>query len=352
MHHQEETIRMKASIIGLDIAKSVFQAHGADASGKCVFKRKLGRSEVSAFFAELERCEVVLEACGSAHYWARVISSAGHDVKLVSPDRVRPFVKKGKKNDAVDAAAICVAATHPDTMFVPIKTEEQQGVLSLHSTRALLVKQQTMLSNALRSLASEFGLIVPLGTSRLPELMAKVETSADLPAAMKQSAISLFEQYQKVAESIDALEAQIRAHAKNNEDARRLMTIPGVGPVTASLVVASVADIGSFASARHFAAWLGLVPRQYSTGGKTQLGRITKTGNRQIRMLLVLGATSMLNRAHQWNSAAGQWMCQLIERRPRRLATVALANKMARIIWALLARKEIYRPAGCSVTAA
>ena len=343
---------MKANIIGLDIAKSVFQAHGADTNGKCVFKRKLGRSEVSAFFAKLDPCEVVLEACGSAHYWARVISSAGHDVKLVSPDRVKPFVKKGKKNDAVDAAAICLAATHPDTMFVPIKTEEQQDVLSLHSTRALLVKQQTMLSNALRALASEFGLVVPLGTRRLPELIAKIETSTDLPPAMKQSAMLLFEHYEKVAQSIGALEARIRAHAKSNEDARRLMTIPGVGPVTASLVVASVADIGSFASARHFAAWLGLVPRQHSTGGKTRLGRITKAGNRQIRTLLVLGATSMLNHAHKWNSAAGQWLCKLVERRPRRLATVALANKLGRIIWALLSRKEVYRPVGSSVAAA
>jgi len=159
MHHQEETARMKATIIGLDIAKSAFQARGADTNGNCVFKRKLGRGEVSTFFAKLDSCEVVLEACGPAHYWARVIRRAGHDVRLVSSDRVKPFVKKGTKNDAVDAAAICMAATHPDTMFVPIKSEEQQGVLSLHSTRALLVKQQTMLSNALRALASEFGLI-------------------------------------------------------------------------------------------------------------------------------------------------------------------------------------------------
>ncbi|QEE86233.1 IS110 family transposase (plasmid) [Acetobacter oryzoeni] len=342
---------MKASIVGLDIAKSVFQAHGTDANGKSIFKCKLGRSEVSAFFAKLAPCEVVLEACGSAHYWARVISRIGHDVKLVPPDRVKPFVKKGKKNDAVDAAAICMAATHPDTMFVPIKSEEQQGVLSLHSTRALLVKQQTMLSNALRALASEFGLIAPLGTRRLPVLMAKIEASADLPAAMKQSAMLLFEHYEKVAQSIDALEGQIRARAKNDDDARRLMTIPGVGPITASMIVASVADIGSFASARHFAAWLGLVPRQHSTGGKTRLGRITKAGNRQIRTLLVLGATAMLHRAQKWESAAGQWLCELMARRPRRLATVALANKMARIIWALLSRKEIYRPAGVSVSA-
>lgn len=250
------------------------------------------------------------------------------------------------------AAAICLAATHPDTVFVPIKSEEQQGILSLHSTRALLLKQRTMLGNALRALASEFGLIAPVGARRLSELMAKVETSADLPAAMKQSALLLYEHYEKVAENIGALDAQIRVHAKSDAQARRLMTILGIGPVTASLVVASVANIGSFASARHFAVWLGLVPRQHSTGGKTRLGRITKAGNRQIRTLLVLGATSMLNHAHKWNSAAGQWLCKLVEHRPRRLATVALSNKLARIVWALLSRKEIYRPVDCSVATA
>ncbi|WP_140385877.1 IS110 family RNA-guided transposase, partial [Acetobacter senegalensis] len=217
---------MKAKHVGLDIAKSVFQAHGTDANGKSVFKCKLGRSKVSAFFAKLGPFEVVLEACGSAHYWAWVISRVGHDVRLVPPDRVKPFIKKGKKNDAVDAAAICMAATHPDTIFVPIKSEEQQGVLSLHSTRALLVKQQTMLSNALRALASEFGLIAPLGTRHLPELMIKTETSVDLSAAIKQSVMLLFEHYEKVTQSIDALEAQIRARAKSNDDARRLMSIP------------------------------------------------------------------------------------------------------------------------------
>lgn len=262
-----------------------------------------------------------MDACGLAHYWARVISRVGHDVRLVPPDLVKPFVKKGKKNDADDAAAICTAASHPDTIFVPIRSEKQQGVLSLHSTRALLVKQQTMLSSALPALASEFGLIAPLDTRHLLELMAKIETSVDLPAAMKQSAMLLFEHYGKVAQSIDVLEAQIRTRAKSDDDARRLMTIPGVGALTASMIVASVADIGSFASARHFTAWLGLVPRQHSTGGKTRLGRTTKAGNRQIRTLLVLGATAMLHRAQEWDSAADQWLCELMVRRPRHLAT-------------------------------
>ena len=347
--HSEETARMKVTIIGLDIAKSVFQVHGTDASGKCLLKKKLGRSEVISFFEKLERCLVVLEACSTSHHWARVIRDTGHEVKLIPPEMVKPFVKRGKKNDAVDAAAICLAAIHPDTRFVPIKNREQQSLLSLHSTRTLLVKQQTMLVNALRALAAEFGLIVPLGNARLPELLAKIETSSNLPDALKQTTMLLFEQYGRLNESIENLEGGIRTHAKQDEDARRLLTIPGIGPVTASLIVASVTDIGAFDTARHFAAWLGLVPRQHSSGGKTRLGRITKTGNREIRKMLVLGATSMLYRAQKWDSAAGVWLCKLLERRPGRLATVALANKLARIIWVLLSRKEIYRPAGRSV---
>ncbi|GBQ49016.1 IS110 family transposase (plasmid) [Komagataeibacter sucrofermentans] len=347
--HSEETARMKVTIIGLDIAKSVFQAHGTDASGKCLLKKKLGRSEVVPFFEKLERCQVVIEACSTSHHWARVIRDTGHEVKLIPPEMVKPFVKRGKKNDAVDAAAICLAAIHPDTRFVPIKNREQQSLLSLHSTRTLLVKQQTMLVNALRALAAEFGLIVPLGNARLPELLAKIETSSNLPDALKQTTILLFEQYGRLSESIESLEGGIRTHAKQDEDARRLLTVPGIGPVTASLIVASITDIAAFDTARHFAAWLGLVPRQHSSGGKTRLGRITKTGNREIRKMLVLGATSMLYRAQKWNSAAGAWLCKLLERRPGRLATVALANKLARIIWALLSRKEIYRPAGRSV---
>ena len=347
--HSEETARMKVTIIGLDIAKSVFQVHGTDASGKCLLKKKLGRSEVISFFERLERCLVVLEACSTSHHWARVIRDTGHEVKLIPPEMVKPFVKRGKKNDAVDAAAICLAAIHPDTRFVPIKNREQQSLLSLHSTRTLLVKQQTMLVNALRALAAEFGLIVPLGNARLPELLAKIETSSNLPDALKQTTMLLFEQYGRLNESIENLEGGIRTHAKQDEDARRLLTIPGIGPVTASLIVASVTDIGAFDTARHFAAWLGLVPRQHSSGGKTRLGRITKTGNREIRKMLVLSATSMLYRAQKWDSAAGVWLCKLLERRPGRLATVALANKLARIIWVLLSRKEIYRPAGRSV---
>jgi transposase len=259
---------------------------------------------------------------------------------------VKPFVKKGKKNDAADAAALCEAASRPDMKFVPAKSLEQQGILALHSARSLLVKQQTMLANAMRGLATEFGLTVPKGIGKLEELTVLVDADEAFPVKARQAFTGLFDQCKALTESIVTFEAEIVAHARHDETARRLATSPGIGPITASLIAATVGDIGMFKSARHFAAWLGLVPRQHSTGGKTRLGRITKTGNREIRKLLVLGATSMVYRAPQWNSAAGLWIRGVLERRPVRLATVALANKMARIAWALMTREEVYQAKG------
>ncbi len=337
---------MSITMIGLDTAKSVFQVHAVNEAGKVEIRRKLRRSELIAFFEKQEACTVVMEACGAAHHWARVLTGLGHDVKLIAPEVVRPFVTKGKKNDAADAAAICEAASRPDVTFVPIKSLEQQGILALHSARSLLVKQQTMLANAIRGLAAEFGLIAPQGIGKLGELMALVEADEAFPEKAQQAVRGLLDQRRWLAESTETFEAEIVAHARHDETARRLATIPGIGPITASLIAATVADIGVFKSARHFAAWLGLVPRQHSTGGKTRLGRITKTGNREIRRLLVLGATSMIYRAETWNSAAGAWVRKILERRPARLVTVALANKMARIAWAVMTRKEVYHAKG------
>jgi error-prone DNA polymerase len=322
---------MSITMIGLDTAKSFFQVHAVNESGKVEIRRKLRRSELIAFFEKQAACTVVMEACGAAHHWARVLTGLGHDVKLIAPEAVRPFVKKGKKNDAADAAAICEAASRPDVRFVPIKSLEQQGVLALHSARSLLVKQQTMLANAVRGLAAEFGLTVPLGMGKLTELKQLVDVDKTVPKAARQAVGGLLDQGRWLAESIKTFEAEIVAHARRDDVARRLATIPGIGPITSSLIAATVADIGVFQSARHFAAWLGLVPRQHSTGGKTRLGRITKTGNREIRRLLVLGATSMVRRVAGWNSAAGVWTRGVLQRRPVRLVTVALANKMARI---------------------
>jgi len=337
---------MSITMIGLDTAKAVFQVHAVDATGQVVIRRKLRRNELIAFFEKQAACTVVMEACDAAHHWARVLTGLGHDVKLIAPEAVRPFVKKGKKNDAADAAAICEAASRPGVRFVPIKSLEQQSVLALHSARALLVKQQTMLANAIRGLATEFGLTVPLGMGKLGELMALVDADEAVPAKARQALTTLFDQCSALHESIETFEAEIVAHARHDDTARRLATIPGIGPITASLIAATVADIGVFKSARHFASWLGLVPRQHSTGGKIRLGRITKTGNREIRRLLVLGATSMVYRAPQWNSAAGVWTRAILERRPVRLVTVALANKMARIAWALMTRNEVYHAKG------
>jgi error-prone DNA polymerase len=338
---------MSIAMIGLDTAKSVFQLHGIDATGKAQPKRKLPRDELIPFFERQPRCTVVMEACGAAHHWARVPSGLGHEVKLIAPEAVRPFVKKGKKNDAADAAAICTAASRADARFVPVKSLEQQGVLALHSARTLLIKQRTMLANAMRGLAAEFGLTAPKGMNKLDDLAALVASDPAFPEQARQVFTGLLEQGRATADRIAALEAAIVAHARGDDTARRLATVPGIGPITASLIAATVGgNIGAFRSARHFAAWLGLVPRQHSTGGRTRLGRITKTGNREIRRLLVLGATSMVYRAAQWNSAAGAWTRGLLERRPVRLVTVALANKMARIAWALMARDEVYRAKG------
>jgi error-prone DNA polymerase len=343
---------MSISMIGLDSAKAVFQLHGVDANGKVCLKRKLRRGELIAFFEQQPRCTVVMEACGAAHHWARVLGGLGYEVKLIAPEAIKPFVKRGKKNDAADAAALCAAASRPDAKFVAVKSLEQQGVLALHSARALLVKQQTMLANAMRGLATEFGLVAPKGMGKLEELVALVEEDETFPEQAREVFAGMLEQCRATAERIEALEAEIVAHARRDDAARRLATIPGVGPITASLIAATVGDgIGNFESARHFAAWLGLVPRQHSTGGKTRLGRITKAGNREIRKLLVLGATSMVYRAGAWNSAGGAWVRGLLERRPARSVTVALANKMARIAWVLMARNEVYRPTRRSSTA-
>jgi transposase len=343
---------MSVTMIGVDTAKSVFQIHAVDETGNALIRRKLSRTELIPFFEKHEACSVVMEACGASHHWARLLVGLGHHVKLIAPEAVRPFVKKGKKNDAADAAALCEAASRPDMKFVPMKTAEQQAILALHSARSLMVKQQTMLVNAMRGLATEFGLTVRKGINRLDELTALIDADETFPEVARRVFKELYGQRDSLSASIERTETKIVAHARGDETARRLATIPGIGPITASLIAATVTDIGMFKSARHFAAWLGLVPRQFSTGGKTRLGRITKTGNREIRKLLVLGATSMVYRAEQWNSAVGAWTRGILERRPVRLVTVALANKMARIAWALMTRKEVYRAKGRVATAA
>ncbi len=326
---------MSITMIGLDSAKSVFQVHRIDDTGQTQLKCKLGRSELIPFFEKQAACTVVIEACGAGHHWARLLGELGHEVKLIPPEAARPFVKRGKKNDVADVK------------FVPDKTREQQDVLTLHTARSLLIKQQTMVANAMRGLATEFEFVVPKGIGKLEELAAAVEADGSLPAEAQQAIGELHRHCNALGARIATFEVQIIGHARTDAVARLLATIPGVGLITASLIAATVGDhIRDFKSARHFAAWLGLVPRQHSTGGKTRLGRITRMGNADIRRLLVLGATSMVYRAEQWNSATGNWIVGVLRRRPARLATVALANKMARIAWAVMTRKEVSCPNG------
>ncbi len=327
------------SIVGLDLAKGVFQVHGLDSSGAVVVQRRLRRRQVVDFFERLAPCVVGMEACGSAHHWARTLQALGHDVRLMPASHVKPFAKRGRKNDATDAAAICLALRAPGMTFVPVKSTEQQAVLMLHRTRGLLVRQSTMLANALRGHLAEFGIVAPQGEAGLNRLIVSLDEEI-LPeqarAALAQIAVHLKETRTRIA----ALERETLAWHRTNAESRRLATIPGVGPLTASLIVATVGDVSRFQTGRDFAAWLGLVPSQHSSGNKIALGPITKMGDRAIRSLLVLGATSMLRRR---DSGYGQWLNALLARKPARLASIALANKMARIAWAILTQGGIYQ---------
>ncbi len=333
----------KITTIGLDLAKHVFQIHGADAEGSPVFNRKLRRAEVLRFFAKQPSCLVGLEACGSSHYWARQIAALGHDVRVIPPVYVKPFVKRGK-TDAADAEAISEAVTRKTMRFVPIKSAEQQAAAMVLKTRSLLVRQQTQAINALRAHLSELGVITAIGTTKVSGLIDIVRdaTDARLPKTARFALSTLADQIEALFAQIVKLEREIVAAAKRDEDMRRLATIPGVGPITAASIKALVPDPGGFKSARHFAAWLGLTPRSHSSGGKERLGGISKMGNPELRSLLVLGASSVLRRV-RGNDKAPKWLSALLTRRPYKVVAVALANKTARVIWALLTKGGIYR---------
>jgi len=345
---------MEITTIGLDIAKRVFQAHGADAMGKAVLRRKLQRAEVLTFFAALPPCLVGIEACSTAHHWAREIRALGHEVRLMPASYVKPYVKRGK-TDAADAEAICEAVTRPTMRFVPIKTAEQQAVLMLHRTRDLLVRQRTMLVNALRGHMAELGVIAPQGISRVGDLVAALlgEDEAQLPRVAQYALRGLALELETLGERVKEVEGAILAWHKDNAASLRLATIPGIGPITASAIVATVTDPTQFHSARQFAAWIGLVPKQNSSGGKERQGGISKQGDRYLRRLLVLGATAVIRHARAKITAETAWLRGVLDRRPVRLASVAQANKTARIVWALLARGESYRaPAAVQAAAA
>jgi transposase len=342
---------MEITTIGLDIAKRVFQAHGVDARGRVAVRRRLQRSEVIAFFAGLPPCLVGIEACGTAHHWAREIAALGHEVRLMPASYVKPYVKRGK-TDAADAEAICEAVTRPTMRFVPVKTAEQQSVLILHRTRDLLVGQRTALANALRGHMAEFGIIAPQGIGRVADLLAALlgEEHGAVPPLARQALRGLAAELAALQARIDEIEAAILGWHKESEASRRLTTIPGVGPITASAIVATVGDPSTFQSARHFAAWLGLVPKQSSSGGKQRQGGIAKGGDRYLRRLLVIGATAVIR--HTRAKPLATWLKGVLERRPTRVASVAGANKTARIVWALLTRGESYRAPATQAAAA
>ena len=330
--------------IGLDLAKTVFQVHGADSAGRAVLRKKLRRMQVLMFFSQLPRCVVAMEACGGAHFWGREIGKLGHEIRLIPPAYVKPFVKR-QKNDAADAEAICEAAVRPSMRFVPVKSEDVQGAATVFRVRELLIRQRTQTINALRGHLTEFGEVVPQGAANAARLSTIIEDPAScLPEEARVTLLVLVETKTRLDDQITKLNAEISQRAKENEVARRLMTIPGIGPLIATALVALAPPPETFRRGRDFAAWLGLVPRQHSTGGKQRLGATTKMGERSLRRLLIIGANSVIIKRHVHPMAgSGTWLGGMLLRKPPMLVRVALANKMARIVWAILKTKEVYR---------
>ncbi|CCW19630.1 Mobile element protein [Sphingobium indicum BiD32] len=331
-------------VIGLDLAKNVFQIHAIDAQGQPVVRRQLRRAEVLKFFAKLPPCLVGMEACASAHYWGREIGALGHRVRLMPPAYVKPYVKRGK-TDAADAEAICEAVTRPTMRFVAVKSEEQQAALMLHKTRDLLVRQRTMLINALRAHLGEYGIVKAQGPAGVNSLLALVQEAQDAVPVHAQSALrSIVAQFHALVREIGHLEKQILDWHRHDEVSQRLATVPGIGPITASAIAATVPDASIFRSGRQFAAWLGLTPRPHSSGGKERLGGITKQGDGYLRRLLVVGATAV-TRMTRKDRAKQPWLARLLATKPAKIASVALANKTARIAWVIMSRGEVYRSA-------
>ncbi len=335
---------MKTTTIGIDLAKNVFQIHGVNEQGHVVFRKSMKRSEMGKHFSNLEPCLIGMEACGSAHHWARKLASFGHRVRLMAPQFVKPYVKTNK-NDVADAEAICEAVTRPGMRFVPVKTEEQQAILAVHRARQGFVKARTAQANQIRGLLGEFGIVFSPSIVQLIKQIPGILEDGDngLPGVMRQLLERLTEHLRGLSLQVEALEKQIRLWHRENEASLRLEAIPGIGPITASAIVATVGNAREFKSGRQMAAWMGLVPKQHSSGGKSILLGISKRGDTYLRTLLIHGARAVIRFAEH-KSAPGSWLRSLMARRNTNVATVALANKNARMIWALLAHDRTFRP--------
>ena len=339
--------------IGLDIAKTVFQVHGVDETGQVGLRRRLSRHELIAFFGKLPPCLIGMEACSSAHHWARELVRLGHTVRLIPPQYVKPYVKRNK-TDAADAEAICEAVARPNMRFVPIKTVEQQGILALHRVRALLVRQRTAAVNTARGLLAEFGVVAGKGIQRIDELRRRMDDlDADrFPDEARSALGCLFDHIDALYEQVATIDARILAWHRSSAESQRLASAPGVGPMTASAIVAAVGDGRQFQSARHFAAWLGLTPRIRASGDRQRIGRISKGGDRYLRTLLIHGARAVVGTSFRKDVAPRPWLKALIGRRPVNVAATAVAHKTARALWAMLTRAETYRrPAVVAVAA-
>ncbi|MCW5954337.1 MAG: IS110 family transposase [Propionibacteriaceae bacterium] len=322
----------------------MFQLHGVDAEERVVLRRKLRRKEVLGFFARLEPAEVGLEACGGAHHWARELARLGHAVKILPPQYVKPYVKRGK-NDAADAEAICEAMSRPTMRFVAVKSPEAQAALMLAGMRERLVRSRTQLGNAIRGHAAEFGLVAPKGRAKIEALLARAATDAEVPALARALFAGLAQEYAQLTARLAEADARLMAWHRQNETSRRLARIPGVGPVIAALLTMKAPDPRAFRSGRQFAAWLGLTPKDHSTAGRQRLGVITRAGDETLRSLLVVGATAVIGQLRRGTGRnPSPWLVALLKRKPPKLAAVALANKIARIAWTLMARGETYEP--------
>jgi transposase len=330
--------------IGMDTSKSVFQLHGVDAAEKPVLRKKLRRSPVLEFFSKLEPTRVGLEACAGAHYWARELTALGHQVVLLPPQYVKPYVKRSK-NDAADAEAICEAMSRPTMRFVPVKTAEQQAALMLEGMRDSLIRRRTQLCNMMRGYAAEFGLAAAKGLGKMEPLLVRIASDPALPALAKELFATHRKEYERLKVEIAKIEAKLLAWHKDNELSRRLVKIPGIGPIGASLMAMKVVDPQAFRCGRDFSAWIGLTPKDHSTAGKKRLGIITRAGDERLRSVLVAGATAVIKQARRGKGQASPWLMALLKRKPPKLAAVALANKNARVAWKLMVSGEHYNPA-------